>query len=105
MRKFIINDVEVEEAEFNSRLEEAIESSVTAGYDDLLDGSYPDYEIAGMTYSASQVLRQCDPVAYRCGIADEVSYVLEDSQTDLDRGREVSFDGSTFEIRDEDDED
>jgi hypothetical protein len=102
MRKFIINDVEVEEAEFNSRLEEAIENNVIAGYDDLLDDSYAEVEVAGMIFSPSQVLRQCDPVAYRCGIAEEVSYVLADSQVDLERGREVEFDGNTFEIRDED---
>lgn len=105
MRKFIIDGVEVKEFEFKDKLEEAIENYVNEEYDDILDSGYSEVEVAGMTFSPSQVLKNCDPVAYRCGIADEISYFLSTSQSDLENGDEVSYDGVTFEIRDEDDED
>lgn len=105
MRKFIIDGAEYEEDEFRSSFEEAVENYVSENYDDLLDSCYPEVEVAGMTFSPSQVLKNCDPVAYRCGVADEVSRDLDDGWSELEGGGEVSYDGRTFEIRDEDDED
>jgi hypothetical protein len=39
-------------------------------YKDALDDSWPFYIIAGMEYSPSQILRECDPIAYRVGLSD-----------------------------------
>ena len=41
-------------------------------YDEMLDDCEGPVELCGMTYSASQVLREVDPVAYRCGFNDYV---------------------------------
>jgi len=46
-------------------------------YDDLLDDDGP-VRIGNLTYSASQVLREVDPVAYRCGFNDYVDFLTED---------------------------
>ena len=34
-------------------------------YDDMLDECYPTYSINGMEYTASTILKECDPIAYR----------------------------------------
>ena len=34
-------------------------------FDDMLDESYKPFVIGNLTFTASQILRECDPVAYR----------------------------------------
>lgn len=49
-------------------------------FDDMLDDSTPEIEIGGLTYSPSHVLKNVDPVAYRCSLNDFVdSLDVEDS--------------------------
>ena len=47
-------------------------------YDEMLDDCEGPVTLCGMTYSASQVLREVDPVAYRCGFNDYVDSLTED---------------------------
>lgn len=48
-------------------------------FDDLLDGCYDMVTIAGMDFYPSDVLKSCDPVAYRCAKSDyESNYDVED---------------------------
>lgn len=39
-------------------------------YKDFIDDTTESVKIWGMEYYASQVLRECDPIAYRCGFND-----------------------------------
>jgi hypothetical protein len=39
-------------------------------FDDLLDGCNGDVVVCGITFSASQILKACDPIAYRGYLAD-----------------------------------
>ena len=49
-------------------------------FDESLDESIPEIEIGCLTYSPSHVLKNVDPVAYRCGLNDFVdSLDVEDS--------------------------
>lgn len=49
-------------------------------FDDMLDESIPEIDIGGLTYSPSHVLKNVDPVAYRCGLNDFIdSFDVEDS--------------------------
>ena len=49
-------------------------------FDDSLDDSIPEIEIGCLTYSPSHVLKNVDPVAYRCSLNDFVdSLDVEDS--------------------------
>ena len=47
-------------------------------YDEMLDDCEGPVTLCGMTYSASQVLREVDPVAYRCGFNDYVDSLTHD---------------------------
>lgn len=42
------------------------------GYDDWLDEISGEVTIGSLSYSASRVLSQVDPIAYRCGFSDYV---------------------------------
>ena len=39
-------------------------------FEDALNDIYGDVEIAGLTYSTGRALRELDPIAFRCGLAD-----------------------------------
>jgi len=47
-------------------------------YEEMLDDCEGPVELCGMTYSASNVLREIDPVAYRCGFNDYVDSLTDD---------------------------
>lgn len=49
-------------------------------FDETLDNSIPEIEIGCLTYSPSHVLKNVDPIAYRCGLIDFIdSLDVEDS--------------------------
>jgi hypothetical protein len=47
-------------------------------YEEMLDDCEGPVELCGMTYSASYVLKEIDPVAYRCGFNDYVDSLTDD---------------------------
>lgn len=60
-------------------------------FDDYLDDTHPTVIILGMEYCPSTVLKECDPIAYRCtfndwcdaeGITTDESEADEDIATD-----------------------
>lgn len=104
MKKFLIDDEYASEEEFYERLEEEVCKYIDDFYDDILDDCYPEIKIGSLTFSPSQVLQKCDPIAYSCGISDEQSFQLDDAKYRLERGEQVDFNGTSFEIEDEDED-
>ena len=47
-------------------------------YDEMLDECHEDVKVCGMTYNTSRVLKEVDPIAYRCGFSDYTSHLEED---------------------------
>jgi hypothetical protein len=39
-------------------------------FDEWLDDVYPTYAIAGITLYPSQILKNCDPIAYRIALSE-----------------------------------
>jgi hypothetical protein len=58
------------------------ERDLESRYDEMLDECYGEVSIAGHEYLTSRALRDVDPIAYRVGYADFVSYLLDDELTD-----------------------
>ena len=46
-------------------------------FDEMLDDCYPVVKIGEMTFSPSQVLKNCDPVAYRVSVSDYEDFLAE----------------------------
>jgi hypothetical protein len=59
------------------RFEVISEAEAVERYEDILDSEGP-LTLAGMSYARSYVLREIDPVAYRCGFNDFVDSLTED---------------------------
>ena len=102
--KYYVNDELVSEREFKSRLEDAIAWEVEAHYDDILDDDYEEVHIGCCTFTASQILRCCDPVAYNMGMQDYISYRLEDALSDFEVATENGFGADQFRTEDDDEE-
>ena len=59
-------------------------------YDDMLDECYEEIKIGSLTYLPSQVLKEVDPIAYRCGFIDWLD--SENLTTDEDEADEDEAD-------------
>ena len=46
-------------------------------FDEMLDELYPVYKIGELTFYPSQILKDCDPIAYRISLSE-----MEDEQDD-----------------------
>ncbi|TCQ83899.1 hypothetical protein [Pseudomonas sp. JUb52] len=58
-------------------------------YREYLDEAHEDVQVAGMTFSAGDILESCDPVAFRCmkgdyesGLQSELEQQLADEDSD-----------------------
>lgn len=83
--------------------EKLIERNHDEIYAELLDEIYGEVSICGLTYSAGYALRECDPVAFRCGLHDylaenaielgdchfydwQIEELIEETKTDMEFG-------------------
>lgn len=53
-------------------------------FDDMLDECYPVYKMGELTFYPSQILRECDPIAYRVALADIESDLTQYDEEDED---------------------
>lgn len=49
-------------------------------FDEMLNDCYPPMVIGAYTFYAADILADCDPIAYRCAVADYESELEEDSE-------------------------
>ena len=104
MKKFYIDYEEVNEDDFYQDLEYTIEGWVEDGFDDMLDQDYETLKIGYLEFYPSQVLRECDPTAYRCMISDYQSSELDNAKWELENNGEIEINGTSFEIKEEEEE-
>ena len=73
-----IENLELTISELKSEIDGFEYSLTEAEFDDYLDELYGEVKVCGMTYSASYILKECDPVTYRCMKSDyESNYDLD----------------------------
>ena len=59
--------------------------AIVQGYDDLINGIYPEVEIFGAHYLVSDLLKDNDPIAYQCGFLE----YLDNEGIDLDKDEDL----------------
>lgn len=92
-----IAEVEAKIVEVNQQIEnkqkeiDHFEYSCTESeYDEFLDEIEGSVTVAGMQFYASDILKSCDPVAYRCGKSDfESNYDLDNCEEYNDLNNEL----------------
>ena len=74
-----IENIELNISELKADIDSFEYSLTESEFDEHLDDCYDEVSICGMTYTASQVLKECDPIAYRCMKSDyESNFDLDD---------------------------
>lgn len=104
MKKYLIDYVEVSEKEFYNELEDAVRNEVENYYDEMLDECYETVKIGNIEFTPSEILFNCDPIAYKCGLNDYVDSQLSDAIYELEKGRNVDFNCTYFEIEETEEE-
>lgn len=104
MKKFYLNEEEITEEEFNKQLEGCVAEYIDNNYDDLIDEDNEEYRIGYLTFSASEVLKKCDPIAYNCGFSDYESDILEEAKCELENHGYYEISNEKFEIEEEEEE-
>ena len=61
-----------------SDVENAVDRYAEETFDDFLDDNWGEIDVCGLTYRPSVILKNTDPIAYRCSIADYSSYLFEE---------------------------
>ena len=93
-----IENIELIISELKSEIDGFEYSLTEAEFDEYLDESYDEVNICGMTYSASHVLKECDPIAYRCTKSEyEGNFDLDDCAEYTDMLEELESLESDFE--------
>lgn len=57
------------------------EDEVQERYDEMLDESGP-VKIGSLEFYPSRILRECDPIAYRCGLSDYEDFLASNDEDD-----------------------
>ena len=47
-------------------------------YDEMIDDCSEEVKIGNITFSPSRVLKELDPIAYRCGLGDYLDSLAQD---------------------------
>ncbi len=105
MVKYLVDNEEVLEESFYEKLEEAVRNYCEENYDDWLDEINEEVHIGSLTFYPSQILRECDPIAYRVGLDDYVNSEYEESEYELESSDFITVNGIDFAIESVEDDD
>lgn len=53
-------------------------------FDEMLDDSYGAFKMGELTFWPSDILKNCDPVAYRIGVSEYEDYMEENADEEED---------------------
>lgn len=57
---------------------EYTEEEAEAMFDEMLDDCYEAVKIGNSIFYASQILKNCDPIAYNIGVYEYIDYMKEE---------------------------
>jgi hypothetical protein len=69
-------------------------------FDEMLDECFPIVKIAGITFFASDILFECDPIAYRVSLCDWADANCKDGEHENDEGLFCDWCGEKLEDED-----
>lgn len=71
----------VDEVEEFDQFEVISEREAEERYEQMIDDCHEVVEVCGYSYSPSHVLKNVDPIAFRCGFSDYCSFMEEQEHT------------------------
>lgn len=95
---YYINEEQINRYEFQEELLGALENSCDESFEEFLDEVNPPIEIMGITYDASFVLKNVDPIAYDICRSEYIDNLYQDKIYLLEDGETLTIDGDSFMI-------
>jgi hypothetical protein len=102
--KYLVDGIEMQELEFWSEFSNIIQDYVDENLDDFIDEMNEEVTIGSLTYYPSLVLKEVDPIAYRCYGDDLHNHFYCDFKYELERYGECQINGTEFIIEDNEEE-
>ena len=62
-------------------------------YRDMLDEWEPEVKVCGLSFCASRIVEELDPIAFRCGVCDYTDSLVNESITE-------EIEGNHYDLRD-----
>lgn len=97
-KKYFVNDEEVNEEEFYTKLNDEVEIYIDDKYDEILDERYGKIKIGAAYYEASRIFRELDPTYYNVHISDITNDYYVDEKALLESGETRKINNCTFRI-------
>lgn len=89
------------EAELEKRVKEDLKPiDLEELYRDMLDECEPEVKVAGLSFSASRIIEELDPTAFRCGVNDYADSLIGETISEEIDGEYYNLD-EVNDIRDE----
>jgi len=101
---FFIDGEKTYRDSFENELYNAMYENGHDFYDDALDDCYPVINIGCCEFFPSYVLKECDPIAYKCGYDDYIDGEYSDAIYNFDTGYTDTIGGIEFKTEYTDDE-
>ena len=102
--KYLVDGIEMAEQEFWSKFESVIYDYTEENIDEFIDQENEMVQIGSLTYYPSRVLKEVDPIAYRCYISDMENAYYCDFKYELESYGECQINGTEFIIEDNEEE-
>lgn len=96
---YYINNQEVNKFKLDMVLYEALEELHDEYFDDMLDETHEEIKLLGITYNASFVLQQTDPIAYEMARNDYMSFLFEENMEEFQNNDILTVGDYTFEFK------
>ena len=89
------------ETELEKRVKEELKPiDLEELYREMLDECEPVVKVAGLSFSASRIIEELDPIAFRCGVSDYADSLIGETISDEIDGEHYNLD-EVNDIRDE----
>lgn len=96
---YYINNEEVNKFKLDMVLYEVLEELHAEDFDEMLDEAHGEIKLLGITYDASFILKQTDPIAYEIAQQDYISYLYEENMEEFQHDDILTVGDYTFEYK------
>ena len=103
MKKYFINEEEVESVEFYEKIEDIeIDEEMI---EELINDCYESFKFGNTEFLPSEIVKRCDPIMWRCILSEEEDRIKSDFMYDLEHYNETTLpNGNVLRIEENDEE-
>ena len=97
--KYYINGQEVNKFKLDMVLYDLLEELYSEDFDEMIDETHEEIKLLGITYDASFLLKQSDPIAYEIAQQEYISFLYEEIMEEFQNNDILTVGNYTFEFK------